>query len=415
MTGDAVVVTGLGLVTPAGIGVKTSWDRVCRGVPTAARDPEIEGLPVDFSCRVPDFDSCLSAIGRQPWRLDRYTQFALAAAQEAIQDAGLEPEDWDRPRVGVVVGTAAGGVGTFEREHKRLLGKGHALLSPALMPMFLPNMAAGQLAIAFHATGPNLSASTACASGATAIGLALSLLRAGSCDIVLAGGAEAMITPLCTAAFAKMGALSRRRDDPERASRPFDSARDGFVMGEGAAILVLERYGHAQSRGALPRAVLAGYGASADAHHAVAPHPDGRGAELALRRALGDAGAAPEEVGHVNAHGTSTTLNDLTESAAIARVMGPAAPAVTSTKGVTGHTLGAAGAIEAAFTVLSVQNGLIPPTANVQSVDPAIELDVVTGAARPAQLQLALSNSFGFGGHNVVLAFGTADCLSGGT
>lgn len=411
MNREEIVVTGLGLVTPAGVGVKESWSGVCRGESTARRDPALSGLPVDFSCRVPDFESDLPSLGPRSWRLDRYAQFAVLAAAEAVDGAGLDPERWDGHRVGIVLGTASGGVGTFEREHTRLLSKGPALVSPLLMPMFLPNMAAGQVAIDFRASGPTLSTSTACASGSTAIGVARDLLRSGTCDVVLAGGAEAMITPVCTAAFAKMGALSRRGDSPADACRPFDATRDGFVMGEGAAVLVLERQQHARSRGATVLAVLAGYGATADAHHPTAPDPKGRGAELALRRALADARATPEEVGHVNAHGTGTLLNDAAEANALARVLGAARPAVTSTKAVTGHALGAAGAIEAAFTVLSVQHGLVPPTANLHDLDPAIDLDVVAGAAREVAPHLALSNSFGFGGQNAVLAFRPASSL----
>jgi 3-oxoacyl-(acyl-carrier-protein) synthase len=403
-SGQTVVVSGLGLVTPAGIGVEANWSRVCSGEPTAAADPELAGLPVDFCCRVPDFDPRLHVGGRQSWRLDRYSQFAVAAAREALADARLDTTVWDGARVAVVLGTAAGGIGSFERQHRRFLDGGYPMISPLLLPAYLPNMAAGLLAITFGATGPNLTVATACASGAGAVGTALALLRAGLCDLALAGGAEAMVTRFAAAAYAKTGALSRRHEDVRGASRPFDADRDGFVLGEGAGVLLLERERDALARNVAPRAVLAGYGASADGYDQVAPHPEGAGAQSALRTALADAGAGPEEVDHVNAHGTGTRLNDRIEAAALRRVLGAGA-AVTSTKGVTGHTLGAAGAIEAAFTVLAVEHGIVPPCANLDRLDPQIDLDVVAGAPRKVGIELALSDSFGFGGNNAVLAF----------
>jgi 3-oxoacyl-[acyl-carrier-protein] synthase II len=391
-----VVVTGLGLVTAAGIGLEPTWARVVAGVPTAAQDPELAGLPVDFSCRVPGF----AASGR----LDRFAHFALAAAREALADARLDPASWDGARVGLVVGSAAGGVGTLEAQHTRMLATDGALPSPLVLPMFLPNMAAGALAVEFAARGPCLHVSTACASGATALGTALGLLRADACDVVLAGGAEAMVTRLCAAGFAKLGALSRRRDEAALASRPFDAERDGFVLGEGAGIFVLERAADARARGVRPLASLVGYGASADAYHSVAPDPEGRGAESAIRSALADAGAGPEEVEHVNAHGTSTPAGDRIEARTLRRVLGDR-PSVTSVKGVTGHTLGAAGAIEAAITVLTLARGVVPPVANLTKPGEGIDVDLVIGAARSQSPRFALSESFGFGGQNAVLAF----------
>ncbi|WP_035799015.1 beta-ketoacyl-[acyl-carrier-protein] synthase family protein [Kitasatospora mediocidica] len=402
---NEVAVTGIGLVTPAGIGTAANWTRICSGLPTAATDPELRGLPVDFSCRVPDSDDLVPRGLR--WQLDRYGQFALAAAQQAVADAALDPNGWDGGRVAVVLGSAAGGIASLEAQHRRLNDGGPGAVSPMLMPMFLPNMAAGRISIELRTGGPCLHTATACASGATAIGTALGLLRSGACDVALAGGADAMVTPLCAAAFAKMGALSTRRTDPGRASRPFDADRDGFVLGEGAAVLVLERAAHARARGATVHALLAGYGASADGHHPTAPHPEGAGLARALADALADAGATPAEVDHVNAHGTGTPLNDLREAHTLRRVLG-SHPAVTSTKGVTGHTMGAAGAIEAAYTVLALAHGQIPPTANLRSPDPRIDLDLVTGRARAAPLSLALSNSSGFGGQNAVLVFRAA-------
>ncbi|MCX4817607.1 beta-ketoacyl-[acyl-carrier-protein] synthase family protein [Streptomyces sp. NBC_01239] len=402
-----VVVTGIGLVTPAGIGRERTWERVCSGRPTATDDPELEGLSVGFSCRMPGFDPAALLPGVQHWRVDRYTFLALAAAREAVADAGLVPESWDGDRVAVVVGSAAGGVATLAEQQDRLRERGPGLVSPLTLPMFLPNMAAGHIATDLRARGPNLHTGTACASGATAIGIAVDLLRADACDVALAGGADAMVTRLCAAAFARMGALSRRAEDPAAASRPFDTDRDGFVLAEGAGVLVLERAPDAVARRVRRYATLAGHGASADAHHQTAPHPQGVGAELALRRALLDADASPADVDHVNAHGTSTPMNDRVEGAVIERLL-TGRPSVTATKGVTGHTMGAAGAIEAALTALTVFHATTPPTANLQRPLSEAELDLVSGTARTGKVALALSNSFGFGGHNEVLAFRSA-------
>ncbi|HEX6471599.1 MAG TPA: beta-ketoacyl-ACP synthase II [Streptosporangiaceae bacterium] len=415
--GFAAAVTGLGLVSPAGIGVAENWARICSGVSTAARDPALAGLSVDFSCRVPGFDADALLGRRRAWRLDRVAQFAVVAAREALADAGLagtDPEggargdtgevrpEWDDARVGVVLGSGIGGAGTWEEQHRRLLDQGPRQVSALLIPMLAVNMIAGYVAMDCGARGPNFVTSTACASGTTAIGVARELLRSGACDIVLAGGAEACVIPSIVTGFSQMGALSRRADDPAGASRPFDAGRDGFVAAEAAAVLVLERPEHAAARGARVRAYVSGYGASADAHHATAPDPGGRSVERAMRAALLDAGITPEAVAHVNAHGTSTPLNDDIEGKVIHRVLGDA-PAVTSTKGVTGHALGAAGAIEAAYTVLAVENSIAPPTANLDSQDPDIPVDVVAKEARNLRIPAAVSNSFGFGGQNAVL------------
>ncbi|MEU1787336.1 beta-ketoacyl-[acyl-carrier-protein] synthase family protein [Streptomyces sparsogenes] len=396
-----VAVTGLGLVTPGGIGAGPSWEAVLDGRPTAAHDPELAGQPVRISCRVPGFDPDRLLGGRRAHRLDRFVQLALVAAREAVTDAGLDPATWDGGRVGVVLGCADGGPATVEAQHRVLL-ENPAWVSPLLLPMHLPNMLAGQTAIEFGATGPNLVVATACASGASAVGTARDLLALGRCDIVVTGGSEAMITPLVMAGFAKMGALSRRDGDPATASRPFDADRDGFVAGEGAGVLVLERVADARARGARVRARISGYGATADAHHMTSPHPGGVGIEAALRAALADAGAGPGDVQHVNAHGTSTPLNDLAEGRMLHRVL-TADPLVTSTKGVTGHLLGAAGAVEAAFGVLAVEHQLVPPTANLRTPDPGLDIRLAT-APTATRIDLALSNSFGFGGQNAVLA-----------
>ncbi|MEU3355392.1 beta-ketoacyl-[acyl-carrier-protein] synthase family protein [Streptomyces sp. NPDC037389] len=402
MAASDIAVTGLGLVTPGGVGVDASWEAVRTGRPTAALDPALAGNTVRLSCRVPDFDADALLGGRRALRLDPFVRFALVAAREALADAGLDPATWDGARVGVVLGCADGGPGTVEAQHRVLLEEGPAKVSPLLLPMQLPNMLAGQTAIEFGATGPNIVVATACASGATAIGTARDLLLLDRCDVVLAGGSEAMITPLVMAGFAKMGALSRREDDPGSASRPFDVDRDGFVAGEGAGVLVLERMADARARGTRARARITGYAAGADAHHMTSPHPEGKGVEAVLRAVLRDAGAAPADVHHVNAHGTSTPLNDLVEARMLSKVL-PDRPLVTSTKGVTGHLLGAAGAVEAALSVLTVETGLVPPNAGLRTLDPRLEIEVPT-TATDARISLALSNSFGFGGQNAVLA-----------
>ncbi|MER7394238.1 beta-ketoacyl-[acyl-carrier-protein] synthase family protein [Streptomyces sp. NPDC000151] len=399
-------VTGIGLVTPAGIGTGANWETVCAPKPAAALDAELDGIPVRISCRVPDFDPAALLGARRAHRLDRAAQFALVAAREAVADAGLDPDGWDGSRVGVVLGCGLGGIATAEREHRVLREEGGQWVSPLLMTMFPAGTMAGQVAIECGARGPNLMVSTACTSGTAAIGVARDLLALGRCDIVLAGATEAPVTPLTVAGFAQMGALSRRHDDPAGASRPFDADRDGFVMGEGAGLLVLERPEHARARGARVRARIVGYGGTADAHHITAPHPEGQGIEAALRAALADADAAPDAVDHLNAHGTSTPLNDLVEAKAVRRVL-PGGPLVTSTKGVTGHLLGATGAVEAAYTVLAVEGGLVPPTANLGRLDPAIDLDIATAPVR-RRIGLALTSSIGFGGQNTVLAVAAA-------
>lgn len=399
---DAAV-TGLGLVTPAGVGVERNWSEVCEARGTAAAlDPELDGMPVPLACRVAGFDADALLGGRRAHRLDRFVQFALVAAREALADSGLDPVTWDGARVGVVLGNAGAGLQTYEGQHRVLLDEKPQRVTPLLLAMYLPNMLAGQVAIEFGATGPNLVVATACASGTTAIATACDLLALGRCDVVLTGGSEAMVTPLAMSGFANMGALSKRSEDPERASRPFDADRDGFVAGEGAGLLVLERAADVRARGGRVRARIVGHGSTADAHHVTAPHPDGQGLEQAIRLALADAGAGPEDVSYVNAHGTSTPLNDLAEARTLRRVV-PGGPPVSSTKGVTGHLLGAAGAIEAAYTVLAIENGLVPPTANLLNQDPEIDINTA-GTPTPHDIGLALSNSMGFGGQNAVLA-----------
>lgn len=395
-------VTGLGMVTAGGVGMEATWRAVCAGVSTAAVDPSLPGTPVGISCRVPGFDP-VTLLG-EAWssRLDRSQQFALVAAREALTHAGLNAEGWDGSRVGVVLGTGAAGVSTFEAQTERFVAKGRKAVSPYFLPMSLPNMSAAQLALAFGAKGPSLVVATACAAGATAIGIARTLLLSRACDVVLAGGIEAAVTPLYVSAFSRMGVTSKRADPPDQVMRPFDADRDGIVVGEAGAVLVLERPEHAERRGARVLARVMGFGASTDAHHVTIPDPDGAGAAAAIQMALADAGASPQDVDHINAHGTATVLNDLSEAAAIGKAIGDH-PSVTSNKGVLGHSLGAAGAVEAACTVLSIRHGLVPPTANLQRMDPRISLDVVSGAPRVQKIDLALTQSFGFGGQNAAL------------
>lgn len=407
MSGFDVAITGTGMVTSAGIGVPGSWQRILTGAGTAASAvPALAGTPAGFGCQVTDFDPIPTLGKRKAWRLDRSSQFAVVAAAEAVADAGLSPSDWSAPRVGVVLGNGIGGAATWEKQHRTLLDEGPKQVSPMLIPMLSINMSAGYVAMHLGVTGPNFVTATACASGTTAIGMARELLRSKACDVVITGGTEACLVPSIVSGFSQMGALSTHAD-ATRASRPFDAGRDGFVAAEGAAVVVLERVEDALARDARIYATVSGFGASADAYHATAPDPEGAGAELALRSALRDADLGPADVQHVNAHGTSTPLNDKVESRMIRRVLGDR-PAVTSVKGVVGHALGAAGAIEAVVTALSLHHSVIPPTANLTDPDPDVDLDIVAGPARSTRIDVAVSNSFGFGGQNAVLVFGRA-------
>jgi 3-oxoacyl-[acyl-carrier-protein] synthase II len=400
MRGD-VVVTGLGAVSAAGIGVEANWAGVCSGVSTAIRCPLLADLPVQLACRVPDFDARAMFGNQVVRRTDRSTLLGLMAAREAVADAGLDPSTWDGARVAIVLGTSSGGHGVFEAAYRRFLTDGPKWVPPLLGITGPMNLLAGYLSVPMRAYGPNFVVNTACASGVTAIGTARQLLRADMCDVVVTGGAEAPLTGLLLSGLAQMGATSKRHDDPAGASRPFDVDRDGLVLAEGAGIAVLERESDARARGAVPRAMVAGYGASADGYHMSAPDPNGAGAERAIRAALADAGIDGRDIDHVNAHGTSTPANDLTESLAINRVYDR--PAVTSTKGVTGHPLGAAGALESVYSVLALENGLVPPTANLEHQDPRIDLDVVSEKPRETTVTAVANHSFGFGGQNAVL------------
>ncbi|MFF8373179.1 beta-ketoacyl-[acyl-carrier-protein] synthase family protein [Streptomyces lydicus] len=407
MSPREVAVTGLGLVTPAGVGVAATWHGLLSGESPAARDPALDGLPVDFCCRVPGFDAAERLGRRLSWRLDRCAAMALVAAREAVADAGLGTDRWDPLRVGVVLGVGTASMERYEEEFAKLADGRATEISPLAIPRSVPNMVAGEVGMDLRVRGPNLTVSTACASGATALGTARQLLLADACDVVVAGGSESLCSRIPAACFHQMGALSRRGDDPAGASRPFDVDRDGFVLAEGAGMLVLERAEHARGRGARVRSYLAGYGASCDAYHFTAPHPEGRGAAEALSAALGDAGLEPGDIGHVNAHGTSTVLNDRAEALALRQVF-RRPPPVTAVKGALGHAAGGAGAIEAACTVLALQEQVVPPTANLRCLDPDIELDVVSKVPRPVRMAAAVSNAFGFGGQNAVLVFRAA-------
>ncbi|UUU35480.1 beta-ketoacyl-[acyl-carrier-protein] synthase family protein [Streptomyces sp. CA-210063] len=403
-----IAVTGLGLVTPAGHTVEDNWAGLCEGRSLATRDPGLEGLPVDFSCQVPDFDAERELGRSYALRVDRFIQFALVAARRAVSHAGLDPRTWRGERVGVLLGVSSNSLDTYLPEFRHLGEDRADRVSRLMLPRSMLSMPAGEVGIDLGARGPNFAPSSACASGATAIGVARDLLLSGACDVVLAGGSESARSRMMATCFARLRALSRRREDPGRASRPFDAARDGFVLGEGAAVLVMERLSDARARRAEVLAQLRGYGASADAHHPIAPHPEGDGAARAITAALEDAGCKPQDIGLVNAHGTSTRLNDATEAAALAQVFGDRVPPVTAAKGVIGHALGAAGAIQAAYTVLALRHGVVPPVANFERQDGDHPLDVVAGEPRPTAADVGLSCSYGFGGQNAVLLFAAA-------
>jgi 3-oxoacyl-[acyl-carrier-protein] synthase II len=340
-------------------------------------------------------------------RADRFIQFAVAAAREALDHAGLEINADNAARIGVIIGTAMGGLATFEDGVRTLHSRGPARVSPFFIPMMLPDMASGIVSIQVGAKGPNLATVSACASAAHAFGEAAAMIRRGDADVMIAGGSEAAVTPAGVAGFAAAGALSTRNDDPSRASRPFDLHRDGFVLGEGAGVLILESIAHATARGAAPLAIVSGYGTTADACHIVQPSPGGEGAARAMALAIERAGLQPVDISYINAHGTSTRLNDAYETLSIKTVFGGAPPPVSSTKGATGHLLGAAGAIEAAYAVLAIRDQILPPTINYEEPDPDCDLDYVPNEARPANVRHVVSNSLGFGGHNVSLVIST--------
>jgi 3-oxoacyl-[acyl-carrier-protein] synthase II len=405
-----VVVTGLGLVTPVGLDVEQTWDALLAGRSGAATITRFDPVdqPVRFACEVKGFDPERWMDRKEARRADRFLQFAMATAGQAATQADLEGILRATPpeRVGVIVGSGIGGLATLEQQHARMLENGPGRVSPFFIPMFIGDMAAGMISMRYGAQGPNFATVSACASSAHAVGSAFRAIRCGEADVMVAGGTEATVTPLCMAGFASMKALSERNDSPATASRPFDAGRDGFVLGEGSGMVVLESLEHARARGAAILGELAGYGQSADAHHMTAPSPEGAGAQIAMRAALRDADLAPEDVQYVNAHGTSTPANDATETTALKAVFGEHARelAVGSTKSMTGHTLGAAGAIETVITLLVCARGEIPSTINYEVPDPECDLDYVVDGPVSREVRAAISNSFGFGGHNVCLA-----------
>jgi 3-oxoacyl-[acyl-carrier-protein] synthase II len=404
-----VVITGLGAVTPVGIGVPAYWDAICAGRPGVGRlslvDPAL--VPSKVAAQCLDFDPKAALGPKEARRLDRATQFALTSALEAWQDAGIEG-GIDKDMTGVVFATGIGGIGSLLASDKVLRDKGPNRVSPFTVPQLMPNAAAGAIAMRLGLRGPNFCTTTACAASNHALGLAFQCVRSGEADAMIAGGSESAFVEIALIAFAQMTALSTRFNDcPEEASRPFDARRDGFVMGEGAGTLILEEREHALRRGAYVYAELVGFGQSADAFHITAPSEDGSGAALAMRRALRSAAIDPTEVGYINAHATSTPTGDISEIRAIRLAFGEHADklAVSATKSMIGHLFGAAGAVEGIVTVLTIRDGIVPPTINLTHPDPACDLDLVPDHARKADIEVAMSNGFGFGGHNAVVVF----------
>ena len=404
-----VVVTGLGAVSPLGINAGRTWQALING--QSGIGPVTHFDTADFPCRiageVKEFDPGAYLDRKEIRRTDRFMQFAIAASKMALADAGLVIEGEMAYKTGVVIGSGVGGMQTLEEQARVFFERGPSRVSPFFIPMMIGDMAAGQVSIITGAKGPNSSMVTACASGAHSLAEAYNLIRLGGADAMIAGGAEATITGLAYAGFCAAGALSSMNETPEKASRPFDAKRDGFVMGEGAGILILESLEHAERRGARILAEMAGAGMSGDAYHVTSPHPDGDGAARAMTAALREAQLRPEQVDYINAHDTSTAANDKTETKAIKRVFGDRAykVAISSTKSMTGHLLGAAGGMEAAICVMVIERGIVPPTINYEFPDPECDLDYVPNTARKIEVDAAISNSFGFGGHNACLAF----------
>jgi 3-oxoacyl-[acyl-carrier-protein] synthase II len=402
-----VVVTGLGLITPLGTGIQKTWEGICKGASGIDRITTFDTTdsPVQIAGEVKDFNPEDFIERKEIKKMDVFIQYALSAGSMAIEDAGLRITDTNADRVGVIVGAGIGGIQTIERYHSVLLENGQRRISPFFIPMLITNLAAGQISMRFGARGPNSCVTTACAAGTHAIGDSFKIIQRGDADAMIAGGSEAAITPLTIAGFANMKALSNRNDTPQKASCPFDMERDGFVIAEGAGIVVLEELEAALARRAKIYAEVIGYGMTADAYHMTAPDPEGRGVVNCMRMALRDAGIAPEAVDYINAHGTSTPYNDKHETSAIKHVFGKHARqlAVSSTKSMTGHLLGAAGGVEAAICALALSWGIIPPTINYEHPDPECDLDYVPNHARHTDIEHALSNSFGFGGTNACL------------
>jgi 3-oxoacyl-[acyl-carrier-protein] synthase II len=408
--GHRVVITGIGLLTPVGHGVRSSWEALLAGKSGGApiRNFEItDDYDVRFAAEVKDWTPDAVLDRKEQKRTDRYAQFAIWTAEEAVIDAGLKDNDQvDRDRIGVIIGSGIGGITTFEEQARVMVERGPKRISPFFIPMFIPDIAAGHVSMRYGFRGPNYCTVSACASSAHAVGDAMRILQRGDADAMITGGAEATVTPMTIAGFGNMKALSARNDSPATASRPFDATRDGFVLGEGSGVVVLETLEHALKRGAHIYAELVGFGQSADAYHLTAPAPEGAGAQLAMRHALNDAGLQTTDIDYINAHGTSTPMNDLNETLAVKSVFGDHAYQLVmgSTKSMTGHLLGAAGAVETVISALVCQTGQIPPTINFETPDPACDLNYAHNQKLERDVEYAISNSFGFGGHNVCLA-----------
>lgn len=405
-----VAITGLGCISPVGIGVGATWEAVSSGVTGIGPIDTFDtaDYPVRFAGLVNGFDPAAVLDKTEARRMSRFQQFAVATAAEAIADAGLEITDENAERVGVIVGSGIGGLLTMEEQTAVMLERGPSRISPLLVPMMIVDLAAGHISIKYGAKGINYAPVSACSTGNHALGEAFEAIVRGQADAIIAGSFDAGITPLGLGGFCAARALSTRNEEPQRASRPFDRGRDGFVMGEGGGILILEEWESAVARGARIRAEVIGYGASGDAYHITAPAPSGDGARRAMRDALVRAGIAPGDVGYVNAHGTSTEVGDAAESAAVRAVFGDDAPPVSSTKSMTGHLLGGAASLEAVITVRALEEGVLPPTINLDDPDPECDLDHVANVAREAAIDVAISNSFGFGGHNTTLVLARA-------
>lgn len=404
-----VVLTGIGIVSPLGIGIQTNWKALLEGQSgiELISKFDISDYPSKIAGEVKDFNPIEFIEKKEAKKMDPFIQYAMAAAQLAVEDSGIPHASLEGDRCGVYIGSGIGGIGSIEETHKTLLERGPGRVSPFFLVSTIINEAAGQVSIQYKAKGPNSATATACTTGTHAVGDSFRIIARGDADIMIAGGAEAPITPLGLAGFCAMRALSLRNDEPEKASRPFDAQRDGFVMGEGAGILILEELQAALKRRAKIYAEIIGYGMSGDAYHVTAPSMDGDGAYRAMKRAVEDAGIHLEEIDYINAHGTSTPFNDKIETAAIKRLFGPHASkiGINSTKSMIGHLLGAAGGVEAGFTSLCLKNQIMPPTINYEYPDPECDLDYVPNKARKAEIRYALSNSFGFGGTNGVLLF----------
>jgi 3-oxoacyl-[acyl-carrier-protein] synthase II len=404
-----VVVTGMGAITPVGNDVATTWRSLIEGKSGTAPITKFDAskFPVRFAAEVKGFNPLDYMERKEAKRADQYTQYAIAGARQAMTDASLiERNGMDPDRIGVIIGSGIGGLKSFEEQHDVYRERGVGKISPFFIPMFIADIAAGIVSMMFNAKGPNYATVSACATSAHAIGDAYRTIQYGDADVMITGGAEATVTPMAIGGFANMKALSERNDSPETASRPFDATRDGFVMGEGAGILILEELEHALKRGATIYAEIVGYGATGDAYHLTAPAPDGEGAQRAMKRALKDAGLEPKDIQYINAHGTSTPANDFNETRAIKAVFGEHAKTVnvSSTKSATGHMLGAAGAVEAIVSAMVVGSGVIPPTINYHTPEPELDLNYTPNTSVKRDVNAVLSNSFGFGGHNTTLA-----------